>query len=376
MKRFSLAILCVMLTTSHNAHAQLHVENNGDVKINTSSVVSKFTVYDGGGKGAIYGQVSGLPYDQSEHGYTLSAIKGHTTHSGSHYSIGIHGIAYGNTSSLQGYCSGVVGEAKGGENGHNYGICGFIPSSVKGAAVYGTSNESLLGPTLTTNYAGFFNGILGTSGPIYGMLTSTAVSNSDSNIMVVDDLSSTSHAERLAGLKSSTLYITGGEFADRNQLHYALDADQLEELYPDLVIKSDDGSKRINYVEMVPILVQAISELKDEIRDLRGGDAKRQTRALEGNNDVESVTLLSLGENRPNPFASTTVIPVNIPDDVQQAFIYVYDLTGKKVHQQNIMTRGKHDVTLDASVLTDGMYLYSLIADGKVVQTRRMIVEK
>ena len=45
------------------------------------------------------------------------------------------------------------------------------------------------------------------------------------------------------------------------------------------------------------------------------------------------------------------------------------------MQQIDIPVRGKQNVQLDASALTDGMYLYSLIADGKVVQTRRMIVE-
>ena len=160
-------------------------------------------------------------------------------------------------------------------------------------------------------------------------------------------------------------------------MHYALDADQLEELYPDLVVKSEDGSKGINYVEMVPILVQAINELKAEITELRGSEVKLQTRTMdESKENKEGVTQLSLGENKPNPFSATTSIPVSIPESVQTAFIYVYDLTGKKVDQLDIPVRGKQNVQLDASALTDGMYLYSLIADGKVVQTRRMIVEK
>ena len=66
---------------------------------------------------------------------------------------------------------------------------------------------------------------------------------------------------------------------------------------------------------------------------------------------------------------------MSLPNDVKSAFIYVYDLTGKKLQQVDIAARGKQIVTINASSLTDGMYLYSLIADGKVVETRRMIVE-
>jgi len=67
---------------------------------------------------------------------------------------------------------------------------------------------------------------------------------------------------------------------------------------------------------------------------------------------------------------------VSVPESVQYAFVYVYDLQGKKVQQVDITARGKQTVKVDAANLAEGMYLYSLIADGKVVETRRMIVEK
>lgn len=374
MKKQTLSLILICFASM--AQAQLHVESNGDVKINTSSVVSRFTVYDGNGKGAINGQALGTSSQTSTYGNKISAITGSSSHLGYEYSIGVHGTALGNTSNVKGYCSGVVGEAAGGENGHNYGVCGHVSYNVNGAAVYGTSNDNLLGPTLSTNYAGFFNGVLAASGPIYGMVTSPAASDSNSNTTIVDDFSTRSQSDLIGALKAKTLYVTGGDLADPSRMHYVLDADQLEELYPDLVVKSEDGSKGINYVEMVPILVQAINELKAEITELRGSETKPQTRAVDSNETGEDITLLSLGDNRPNPFSNTTKISVSIPADVQKAFIYVYDLTGKKVLQLDIPARGKQDVTLDASALTDGMYLYSLIADGKVVQTRRMIVEK
>lgn len=160
--------------------------------------------------------------------------------------------------------------------------------------------------------------------------------------------------------------------------HYSLSADELEEIFPDLVYENEDGSKSINYVEMVPILVQAIGELKSEINELKGNGAARKVAAKTTGIDSvnESIQVLALGQNKPNPFGSSTEIAVCVPESVQSAFIYVYDLQGKKVQQVNITARGKQTVQLNAADLSDGMYLYSLIADGKVVETRRMIVEK
>ena len=161
--------------------------------------------------------------------------------------------------------------------------------------------------------------------------------------------------------------------------HYGLSAEELEEVFPDLVYDNEDGTKSINYVEMVPILVQAINELNAKIEVLEGGDGdvkKVKSQATNTDEMAENVTMLSLAQNKPNPFGTSTTIEVSIPEDVQTAFIYVYDLTGKKLQQIDIAARGKQAVTLNAATLTDGMYLYSLIADGKVVETKRMIVEK
>ena len=160
--------------------------------------------------------------------------------------------------------------------------------------------------------------------------------------------------------------------------HYGLSADELEAIFPDLVYENEDGSKSINYVEMVPILVQAIGELKSEINELKGNDSARKVAAKTTGIDSfdENVEVLALGQNKPNPFGTSTEIEVCVPQSVQSAFVYVYDLQGKKVQQVNLTARGKQTVQLNAADLTDGMYLYSLIADGKVVETRRMIVEK
>ena len=158
--------------------------------------------------------------------------------------------------------------------------------------------------------------------------------------------------------------------------HYGLDADQLKEVFPDLVYENEDGTKSINYVEMVPILIQAIKELSAKVEALEGGKTIKKTKKTTGLTDAESVQLLSLGQNKPNPFSTQTEIEVSVPETVQTAFLYVYDLQGKKVQQVDITARGKQMVKVDAADLADGMYLYSLIADGKVVETRRMIVEE
>ena len=161
--------------------------------------------------------------------------------------------------------------------------------------------------------------------------------------------------------------------------HYGLDAEQLSVVYPDLVYENEDGTKSINYVEMVPLLVQAIKELSSELAELKGTSskkvkAKKETTTME--ESTAEVDMVRMDQNKPNPFSESTVIKLNIPKDTKAATILIYDLSGKQVKSIPISERGKTDITVYASDLTPGMYIYNLVVDGQVKVTRKMIVSE
>ena len=51
-------------------------------------------------------------------------------------------------------------------------------------------------------------------------------------------------------------------------------------------------------------------------------------------------------------------------------------MSGGQIKSISIPERGKGTVTIQGSELSAGMYLYALIADGKVIDTKRMILTK
>ena len=81
-----------------------------------------------------------------------------------------------------------------------------------------------------------------------------------------------------------------------------------------------------------------------------------------------------LEQNDPNPFTQTTVVRYTLPESVKSAFLYIYDLNGTQIDQKTLQDRGKSSVTLEAGSLAPGMYLYALVADGMVIDTKRMII--
>jgi len=83
-----------------------------------------------------------------------------------------------------------------------------------------------------------------------------------------------------------------------------------------------------------------------------------------------------LSQNFPNPFNPSTVISYQLPVS-SQVSLKVYDVLGNEVASLvNLQQEaGSYNVTLDASTLASGTYIYRLIA-GDFVSTKKLVVLK
>lgn len=82
-----------------------------------------------------------------------------------------------------------------------------------------------------------------------------------------------------------------------------------------------------------------------------------------------------LDQNVPNPFAEQTVINFSIPATVLKAQIHFYDGNGKLIQSVDIAERGSGSLNVFGSDLSKGIYTYTLVADGQIVATKKMIKE-
>ncbi|MBR1903362.1 MAG: T9SS type A sorting domain-containing protein [Bacteroidaceae bacterium] len=155
-------------------------------------------------------------------------------------------------------------------------------------------------------------------------------------------------------------------------VQYGLAADELKAVYPELVYEDENGNVSINYIEMIPLLVQSIKELSKKVSELEASDTNSNPTGIE--NTASDIDMVKMDQNKPNPFSESTVIGLNIPEKAQKANIYIYDMSGKQVKNINVEDRGNTSITVYASDLNAGMYIYSLVIDGKVCVTRKMIV--
>ncbi|MDR1739101.1 MAG: T9SS type A sorting domain-containing protein, partial [Candidatus Symbiothrix sp.] len=127
------------------------------------------------------------------------------------------------------------------------------------------------------------------------------------------------------------------------------------------------GYLSVNYVGLVPILIEAVKELKAEISELQ---TKRAPSAF----DSPELQTAVLYQNAPNPFSQTTEIRYYLSETVKTAYLTVYDMQGKQLKRYDLATRGAGSQTVLGSEFAAGMYLYALIADGQEVDVKRMIL--
>ena len=88
---------------------------------------------------------------------------------------------------------------------------------------------------------------------------------------------------------------------------------------------------------------------------------------------LSSKESIVLDQNVPNPFAEQTVISFSVPETVKQAQIMFYNGRGELIRTIDIRERGLGSLTVYGADLSSGTYMYTLVADGMIVATKKMV---
>ena len=177
--------------------------------------------------------------------------------------------------------------------------------------------------------------------------------------------------------------ISKNEQENNNSERYGFIAQNVKEVFPELVYTDNSGYMYVDYIGLIPILVQSINELRAELAEVKGEKQDEnqapmmQSPQQSGQNELEaSLGAAKLYQNAPNPWSSETVIRYSLPQGVASAMIYIYDMQGTQLKSIPASGRGESHVTLTARDLKAGMYLYALVADGTLIDSKQMILTK
>ena len=337
----------------------------------------------------------------SDLGYGIYLNNTFTT---SNSSFGIRSQTHNSSTDSSAKAYGVYGSARSSNSGIAIGVLGTHATSTGlGAGIFGSANGSETG--IDGLYAGYFHGNMKVTGTIDGTLVSSsdarlkedvqplgdnAMNRGVGVLQILESLNPVSFKYKQLEEKKEALPTGDGEDAvEEEELpnpvmekeHFGLIAQELQEVYPNLVYEKDNGYLAVNYTELVPVLMQAIKELNAKVEMLSGkgsvqlaqstGTASMSDELLSGDDEKPS-----MDQNIPNPFSEKTDIAIFLPESIQTATLYIYDLSGKQIEKHPVEGRGNTVMTIHADKMEAGMYVYSLIADKKVVMTKKMIVVK
>jgi hypothetical protein len=188
--------------------------------------------------------------------------------------------------------------------------------------------------------------------------------------------------------------------------HIGFLAQDLQKVYPELVEEIDSaGTLAIDYIGLIPVIIEAIKEQQAQIVALQIQAASptslaSRVQALEkqlsqcckvqpGNGklksdiisetgketqDVLETSAIVLHQNSPNPFSQSTTVQMEIPLEVRDASLTVYNLAGEQKLSIAVNERGLTSVRIEAGKLNPGIYIYGIVADGELAASRQMVV--
>lgn len=156
-------------------------------------------------------------------------------------------------------------------------------------------------------------------------------------------------------------------------------AQEVKEVFPELVEQSSDGIYAVNYTGLIPVLLEAIKELQFRVEVLEGQvkstNQLSTIRSSESTNNEDIVSSTEyLSQNTPNPVNGNTQINYSLPEGTTSAAISFYSMNGSMVKNIPLNVNEKSgSITLSSSELSSGMYIYNLIANGVTLASKKMI---
>lgn len=164
----------------------------------------------------------------------------------------------------------------------------------------------------------------------------------------------------------------------------------------------------LRYAEFVVPLVKAVQQLSAANEELKMQNEQLQNQISESkiiendfekriakiekkqaknntNNPTETIvqqiklsadnTVASLSQNIPNPFNGKTEIHYFVPENAGMAIMKIANANGSSLFTADIKI-GAGILEIDATQLSAGTYSYTLIVDGKVIDTKLMVIQR
>ena len=393
-------LLFLFISVFSVASAQLKVNSDGKVNIASTQTTSNSSLLVG--NNLFCGSIANIGISGSK-----PVVDGNSN-------IGVIGSISSSSSFTNDKNYGVLGVVSSinVNHGRNYGLAGMIgfnnATPYGGTGIYGATHTYLFSyPTnISGIYAGYFEGPIKVTGnitasnmyiPSDSRLSENVVSlterGNDTNTLdnllgmnviqynmksrIPDEMPVGIENDSTGNIREAYEYLKKDEMKMTARRHFGIEAEELQKTYPDLVLEGQDGYLAVNYVELVPVLVKAIQELKQQVDELQGTATSKRAPAKTSTTNVGNRTAQKniLYQNTPNPAKEQTIIRYQLADNTKDAAICIFDMQGKMLKKLPVSS-DNDSVTINSYELGQGMFLYSLVVNGQEIDTKKMIITK
>ncbi|HTB06693.1 MAG TPA: tail fiber domain-containing protein [Bacteroidia bacterium] len=293
----------------------------------------------------------------------------------------------------------------------------YASSTAMGASVnygiYATAANA------TTNYAGYFNGDVFVNG---GTNSGTGYLVASDKMFKTNITAITNAISIINQLKPSTFYFDTANAYNMhfsNKKQYGFIAQDVQTVLPDLISTTTKPAvldsigdtithavtyKNLNYSEFIALLTNGMQQQQQTIDSLRNvlnsiqscltalcdsshgshhaihnNPGAGSVNTINGSDNTIDVTLSNsaiLYQNTPNPFSTGTKINYFLPEGTMGAMIVFFDMYGSKMKEVILDKTGAGTINVTPDNLANGMYSYSLIINGQVIDTKKMVLSR
>lgn len=200
--------------------------------------------------------------------------------------------------------------------------------------------------------------------------------------------------DKVNSLQGKTYHWRKDEFKDKNfteELQYGFIAQEVQEVLPEIVIKDAKGDLAMNYIALVPILVEAIKQQQNEItetkeelktlledvKSLRNEiqNLKQELKGTEIKESLESSIESNVLKVYPNPSKDEINISFDISNYKDNIQLIIHDINGALLSTINVQKTKSEEVNkkIRKEDYGVGVFIVSVVVEGKIIESKKII---
>ena len=150
-------------------------------------------------------------------------------------------------------------------------------------------------------------------------------------------------------------------------------AQDVEKIIPQAVAKIGD-KYAMSYTTIIPILTEGIKEQQVQIESLQKSntDLLNEVRLLK--TGINELKQSFLSQSQPNPATNSAIMAYKLPIKTKVGLLVLFDNNGRQIQTYTLPTNNTK-LTIQTGNLPAGAYYYNLLADGKSIASRKMIIQ-